>query len=703
MSKYQPDRILYGAAYYNEYHQSERTDEDFALMEEAGVSVIRVGESVWHKWEPTEGNYNLDWLQPVLDAAHAKNIRVIIGTPTYAVPRWVFQNYPEVIAERATGVKIPYGHRQNVDSSSPVFRRLCEPLIRKIVERYRNHPAVIGWQVDNEPGAEILHNAGVYESFKASLKAKYQTVEALNAAWGLTYWSHALNDWDDLWLPDGNTNPSYLLAWREHQAKITNEFLAWQRGIVRSLVPDRHFITTCVALDRAGMDNQTIGSVLDVTSVNVYYASQDGLAHPRRELDPGEQVAAPLWVPLSGASALNLTCDTAWSIRQENFLVTETNGSSLQQGPMGAVFPHWPGQFKQTALAMVSRGASMVEYWHWHTLPFGIENHWGGILPHSLQPGRTFATFKETARTLDAVSALGPLQPSAEVAIVVSTASKWLFEYHGPVRQGNGMADPHGYVKTLQSTYEIAFNSGYGVRIIGDNQLPFADGAAAFAAKHPVMILHSLYSTSDEVLEFALDYAAAGGHLVVGPRSGYAKPDAVIRTDAAPAILGDAGGVSYSEYSMLAKPQSVVDAQGQKVGSVWAWFDELETASDDTVLRADHPFFGAFAAVATKAHGTGKVTFLAAFPDQELSGWLGGYLSADLPVIDAPCSESPSVVVNRATKADGRVVNFVFNWGWQPAQVTVSQPQTDVETGEALAEGASFELGAWGVRVLVQG
>jgi beta-galactosidase len=370
---------------------------------------------------------------------------------------------------------------------------------------------------------------------------------------------------------------------------------------------------------------------------------------------------------------------------------------------MGAAFPHWPGQFKQSALAMVSRGASMVEYWHWHTLPFGIENHWGGILPHSLQPGRTFASFKETAKTLDAVSALGPLQPAAEVAIVVSTASKWLFEYHGPVRQANGMADPHGYVKTLQSVYEVAFNSGYGVRILGDNQLPFADGAAAFAAKHPVMVLHSLYSTSDEVLEFAREYAAAGGHLVVGPRTGYAKTDGVIRTVAAPAILGEAGGVTYSEYSMLAKSQAVVDGSGKKVGAVWAWFDELQASAEDTQLRADHPFFGEFAAVASKAHGSGKVTFLASFLDQELAGWLGGYLAADLPVIDAPTSASPSVVVNRATTAEGRQVNFVFNWGWQPAHVTVSQPQVDVETGEALAAGTSFELGAWGVRVLLQG
>ena len=703
MSRYQQDRILYGAAYYNEYHQTERTAEDFQLMEQAGVSVIRVGESVWHKWQPTEETFDLEWLQPVLDAALAKNISVIIGTPTYAVPRWVFQNYPEVIAERATGAKLPYGHRQNVDYSHPTFRRLSEVIIRKIVERYRDHAAVIGWQVDNEPGAEILHNAGVFESFKDALKAEYETVAALNAAWGLTYWSHALNDWDDLWLPDGNTNPSYFLAWRKHQAKVTNDFLDWQRAIVRSLIPDHHFITTCLALDRPGVDNQSIGEVLDVTSVNVYYASQDGLSHPRRSLEPGEQNPAPMWVPLSGASALNLICDTAWSVRQENFLVTETNGSAIQQGPAGSAFPHWPGQFKQAALAMVSRGASMVEYWHWHTLPYGIENHWGGILPHSLQPGRTFATFQETAQALDAISELGALKPAAEVAIVISTASKWLFEFQGPVRQPHGWSDPLGYAKTLQSVYEIAYNSGYGVRLIGDNQLPLgAEAAAEFAKQHPVMILHSLYVVSDEVLQFARDYAAAGGHLIVGPRTGYAKPDAVIRTEVAPAILGAAGGVSYSEYSMLAKAQPVVTKAGDGVGSVWAWMDELQASEQDTVARIDHPFFGEFSAVSSKRFGSGKITFLAAYPDQDLANWLGAFIAPDLPSVAAPTSDSDSVVVNRAIDAHGRQVNFVFNWGWNAAQVQVSQRSVDVESGEIFEAGSSFELGAWGVRVLVQ-
>jgi beta-galactosidase len=451
------------------------------------------------------------------------------------------------------------------------------------------------------------------------------------------------------------------------------------------------------------MDNQSIGEVLDVTSVNVYYASQDGLSHPRRSLEPGEQNPAPMWVPLSGASALNLICDTAWSVRQENFLVTETNGSAIQQGPAGSAYPHWPGQFKQAALAMVSRGASMVEYWHWHTLPYGIENHWGGILPHSLQPGRTFATFQETAKALDAISERGALKPAAEVAIVISTASKWLFEFQGPVRQPHGWSDPLGYAKTLQSVYEIAYNSGYGVRLIGDNQLPLgAEAAAEFAKQHPVMILHSLYVVSDEVLQFARDYAAAGGHLIVGPRTGYAKPDAVIRTEVAPAILGAAGGVSYSEYSMLAKAQPVVTKAGDGVGSVWAWMDELQASEQDTVARIDHPFFGEFSAVSSKRFGSGKITFLAAYPDQDLANWLGAFIAPDLPSVAAPTSDSDSVVVNRAIDAHGRQVNFVFNWGWNAAQVQVSQRSVDVESGEVIEAGSGLELGAWGVRVLVQ-
>ena len=82
MNPYQPAGIRFGAAYYLEYQPSpEHLERDLDLMAEAHFTVIRVGESVWSTWEPRNSVFDLDWLAPVLDGAHARNIGVILGTP----------------------------------------------------------------------------------------------------------------------------------------------------------------------------------------------------------------------------------------------------------------------------------------------------------------------------------------------------------------------------------------------------------------------------------------------------------------------------------------------------------------------------------------------------------------------------------------------------------------------------------------------
>jgi len=176
----------------------------------------------------------------------------------------------------------------------------------------------------------------------------------------------------------------------------------------------------------------------------------------------------------------------------------------------------------------------------------------------------------------------------------------------------------------------------------------------------------------------------------------------VIRTEPAPAILGDIAGVTYGEYSMLAKPERATRVDGETVGAGWAWFDELEASDIDTVLRLDHPFFGEFSALTTRHFGKGSISFLATYPDQELATWLGNHFGAAAGEIIAPRSASASVVVNRAVTEDGRQVNFVFNWSWQPASVNLPTNYIDVESGERLTPKDTVELGAWDVRVLVE-
>ena len=196
--------VLFGAAYYPEYRGFRFLTDDLDLMAEAGFTVIRVGESVWSTWEPSNGQFDLEWLQPVLDGAHERGIAVVLGTPTYAVPPWLARQYPEIAGERGTGKPIPWGARQEADFTHPAFRYHAERVIRAVVGRYATHPAVIGFQVDNEPGLELLHNEGVFQRFADDLRRQYGTVERLNEQWGLVYWSHRLSDWSDLWRPDGN-------------------------------------------------------------------------------------------------------------------------------------------------------------------------------------------------------------------------------------------------------------------------------------------------------------------------------------------------------------------------------------------------------------------------------------------------------------------------------------------------------------------
>ena len=131
-----PRRVLFGAAYYYEYQPTDRLKVDLDLMVDAHFSVIRVGESVWSTWEPENGRFDLDWLEPVLDGAHERGIAVILGTPTYAVPPWLVRLYPEIAGERATGQRIPWGARQEVDFTHPAFKFHAERIIRAVIQRY---------------------------------------------------------------------------------------------------------------------------------------------------------------------------------------------------------------------------------------------------------------------------------------------------------------------------------------------------------------------------------------------------------------------------------------------------------------------------------------------------------------------------------------------------------------------------------------
>ncbi|MCI2237759.1 beta-galactosidase [Paenibacillus sp. TRM 82003] len=695
-TRYQRE-VLVGAAYYHEYHRAEQRDAgrlktDMDLMAAAGFSVVRVGESVWSTWEPREGEFDLDWLEPVLDAAHERGISAVVGTPTYAVPPWLRRTYPETALDVATGVTMPYGRRQDVDHSHPTFRHLAERLVRAVVTRYADHPAVIGWQVDNEPGIHLLHNHGVFQRFVEHLKSEYGTVEELNERWGLTYWSHRLSDWADLWVPEGNTTPSYQLAWRRFQAQLTHEHIAWQAGIVRSLVPEHQFVTTCVALNQDGLDVGEVGRPLDVVGTNVYYGTQDDLELPGSD-DPAG-TTTPFWVPWAGTAYLHLQADLSRGTAQAPFLVTETNATSI--GGPAENHPSYDGQWRQVIWTLVARGARMVEYWHWHSLPYGAETDWGGVLGHSLQPGRAYDEIAATAHELAGVTAdLHGLTPRSDVGLLLSAESKWAMQFFGPLHApGTWLGDTASYDRILAAFYRGLFDAGLSVDVVPTGHLPH--DPEELLRRWPVLVVPGLHVASDELLDLLRRYVVAGGHLVLSPRCGVADTDAVVRQLVAPGVLREAVGARQLEHSNTRTAVPVTGLPGAGTG----WIDGLLPEGAEVLAGYDHPHFGRFAAVTTNTHGEGRATWVGTVPDRDLGRAVGRFV-ARTSVPDDPWRHARTETTTVVTAdTDTGALRFVHHWAWGSTRFTVPEDCTDVLDGTELPAGSTLDLGPWDVRVL---
>ncbi|TDC71009.1 beta-galactosidase [Streptomyces hainanensis] len=691
-----PDRVLFGAAYYHEYQPTPRLETDLDLMRQAHFTVIRVGESVWSTWEPENGVFALDWLQPVLDGAHERGIRVILGTPTYAAPPWLARAYPEINVERRTGQPMGWGGRQEIDYSHPAFLFHAERIIRRIIARYADHPAVIGYQVDNEPGNEIFHNRGVFQRFVDHLRHTYGSVEELNEAWGLTYWSHRLSTWADLWTPDGNAQPQYDLAWRRFQGTLTTDFIGWQADIVREYARDDQFVTTCVSYPRPTANDEALTRRLDITAGNPYYRMQDSLALPyARDTDQG-------WTT-DGTWALYQSADRMYSSRQEPYLVTETNAQAI--GAPWINEPAYDGQWRQAGWALVSRGATMIEYWHWHTLHYGTETYWGGILPHSQEPGRVYHQLAELGADFEKAGELvGRLTPDADVVLVYSTDTKWALQETPMLPDANRGPDRGSYEAVFNAFYRGAFEAGLQARITHPSQL-FGQDPAEYAARHPLLVAAALLIATDDELRWLERYAAAGGHLVLGIRTGYEDEEARARLERKPAFLTEAAGVWYDEFSTLDGPLPVVAADDSPLelpenARATRWADGLQLAGGEWLASYVHPHFARWPAVTTRAHGDGRVTYVGTVPDPALAAAVLRWCAPEPD--DGWRPAAPSQTVTGATAQDGTRLRFVHNWSWLPTEFPVPVAARDVLTGEDLGAGESLRLGPWDVHVLAE-
>ncbi len=347
------DTVLYGVAYYPEYMPYDRLDKDVEMMQKAGITVVRVGESTWSSWEPRDGEFQFTWMERVLDRLHQAGIKVILGTPTYSIPAWLYKEHPEIgVTHQGTIPQLAdpydpaypssmtpgfYGPRQNYDFLNPHFRQHAERVIREIVGHFKNHPAVIGYQIDNETFPNGVPTLYANAAFLDRLKQKYKTPETINRIWGLVYWGQLVNKWEDLPPRNGILNPGYKLEWENFQHDIVTDYLAWQARIVSEYKRTDQFITQDFSGGvHTNLDQWAIARTLDVVAENPYFETQKRLN------------AHGIW--MSG--------DLARSLKHTNYLVTETNAQTIGWDSR-TQYPQYPGQ-----LRLIFRGTKSCSYRH---------------------------------------------------------------------------------------------------------------------------------------------------------------------------------------------------------------------------------------------------------------------------------------------------------------------------------------------------
>ncbi|MEO7494438.1 MAG: beta-galactosidase [Massilia sp.] len=664
------DKILFGAAYYDEYMPAERLATDVAMLKAAGFNVVRIGESTWGTMETSEGVFNFSHIDRVLDAMHGAGIQVIIGTPTYAVPTWLARKHPDILVTTSKG-RANYGPRQNMDITNVHFKTAAERVIRKMLDHVKNHPAIIGYQVDNETKAYNVSGPSVQKLFVAYCKNKFNTLDKLNDAFGLNYWSNRINRWEDFPSTDGSINASLNAEFLKFQRQLVTDYLAWQAKIVREYKRPDQFITQNFDLGWKGhsygiqdeVDHFAAAAALDVAGVDIYHPTQDKLT--------GTEIS------FGGDLTRGMKAG-------KNYFVLETQA----QG-----FPDWtpyPGQLRLQAYSHLASGADMVEYWHWHSIHNSAETYWKGLLSHDMAPNAPYREAKVIGEEWKRIGQhLLHLKKHNDVAILFSNEALSALNQF-----------PHGlkYNDILRPFYDALYKVNVGVDLI--------DPSSTGLDQYKLIIVPALYAAPDALLQQLNTYARNGGHILYTFRSGFSDENVKVRHSAQPGIIGDAAGISYDEFTIphgvrLKGQAAPFNANANAApGEANNWM-ELITPTTATVLASyDHEAWGKYAALTENVYGKGLVTYVGFMPSEPMLGTIVGDVLAKAKVSADSDLRFPLISKSGVNQL-GKTIHYYFNYSAKAGQLTYSKKAgVSLLTGAAVKPGEQLTLDPWGVLIV---
>ena len=489
-------------------------------MKKAGVNLVSVGIFSWAKIETSEGVYDFDWLDRIIDKLGEAGVAVDLASATASPPMWLTQAHPEVLWKDYRGDVCQPGARQHWRPTSPVFREYALKLCRAMAEHYKGNPYVGAWHVSNEYGC---HNRFDYSedaehAFQQWCEERYGTIDAVNDAWGTAFWAQRMNDFSEIVPPrfigDGNfMNPGKLLDFKRFSSDALKAFYIAERDALAEITPDLPLTTNfMVSASGSVLDYDDWGDEVDFVSNDHYFI-------------PGEAHLDEL------AFSASLVDGIA---RKDPWFLMEHSTSAVNWREIN--YRKEPGQLVRDSLAHVAMGADAVCYFQWRQSKAGAEKFHSAMVSHAGEDSAVFRDVCELGADLNKLSdegILGSRLAKSRVAVVFDYESEWATEHTAtPTQHVHHVDEPLAWFRALADQGVTA--DVVPVRGAWDD--------------YEMVVLPSVYLLSEETTRRVRDYVVGGGRLVVTYYTGISDEKDHVWFGGYPGSIRDVVGVRVEEF-----------------------------------------------------------------------------------------------------------------------------------------------------------
>lgn len=644
--------LLHGGDYNPEQWTPEIWDADDALMPKAQYSAVTLGVFSWVSLEPEEGQYSFEWLDNRMDAQAKAGRAVILATPSAAMPAWMSRKYPEVLRTGADKVQRMHGIRVNYCWSSPVYREKTAKMARVLAERYKDHPALAMWHVSNELGGTCYCDL-CQDEFRAWLRQRYGSLEALNAAYWTAFWSHTYTSWDQVEIP----NPKYgehsinamALDFRRFTSDQMIRFYRNEADELRAITPDIP-ITTNLMGTYPELDSRKIAPYLDVASWDSY------------PFFAGKPTELSSWLHASFCHDLNR------ALKNKPFLLMECSPSSSNWYPVMAL--KRPNMHVLEGLQAVAHGADGVQYFQWRMGRGSSEQFHGAVVAHNqAEDARVFQEVAQLGQILKDLSDVAGTETTAEVGLIYDWEVNWAVEAaHAP------RIELRNYNDTVKQHYQSFWQAGISVDVIG---------VEADLSRYKLIVAPMLFAVSENTIQRLAAFVEQGGTLVTTYWSGIVNETMLAYTGGGNSTWRDLFGLWNEEIDALYEGDTVEITWGNQRYQARELCELVRPIGCEVLGEYASEFYAGRPALTRNRYGSGTAYYVASRNDQAFHDDFLLDLCARLDIEPAMEGEWPAGVTVQ------RRGDYLFVLNCTSAEVEIRA------NGEGLQSivGAGFEAG----------